>query len=98
MAARKNAGGGKGQDKLWSDAVRRAVNEIQGGKRSGEKKLVLLARKLVEQALEGDIAALKEIGDRLDGKPSQVVQGSGSDGAFVHKVEVEIVGSARSDS
>ena len=24
MAARKNPGGGKGQDKIWSDALRRA--------------------------------------------------------------------------
>ena len=30
-------------------------------------------RKLVTRALEGDVAAMKEISDRLDGKPSQGV-------------------------
>jgi hypothetical protein len=33
-----------------------------------------LARKLVETGLEGDLAALREIGDRLDGKPSQAIE------------------------
>lgn len=44
------------------------------------KKLAMLARKLVEKALGGDIAALKEIGDRLDGKPAQAVELGGKDG------------------
>ena len=35
------------------------------------KALHLLARKLVDRAMEGDVAALREIGDRLDGRPSQ---------------------------
>ena len=32
-----------------------------------------MALRLVTKALEGDVAALKEIGDRLDGKPAQAV-------------------------
>ena len=84
MAARKNPGGGKGQDKIWSDAVGRAVAELrvasEGKKGKKIKALFLLARKLVDRALDGDIAALKEIGDRMDGKPAQAVQHTGKDG------------------
>ena len=75
MAARKSPGGGKGQDKLWADAIRIAVNEAyEGGDR---KKLRVLADRLVDKALEGEIAAMKEIGDRLDGKAAQSVEMSG---------------------
>ena len=35
------------------------------------KALRLLARRLVDRALGGDVAAMREIGDRLDGRPSQ---------------------------
>lgn len=34
-----------------------------------------IARKVVEGALEGDKDAWKEIGDRLDGKPTQAITG-----------------------
>ncbi len=60
MTVRKNPGG-KGQGKIWSDAVRRAVLRA----RRGKKILDLLARGLVDRAFGGDIAALKEINDRL---------------------------------
>ena len=71
MAARKNPGGGKGQDKHWSDAIRIAVNEAH--ENGDGKKLRALADKLVEKALEGDMQAMKEIGDRLDGNAAQSV-------------------------
>lgn len=71
MAARKNPGGNKGQDKLWSDAVRRAVNRAQKGKKT--KRLEILADKLLDEGEAGNIAALKEIGDRLDGRPAQAI-------------------------
>lgn len=58
--------------KPWQDALRRAVLEIGDGK---EKKLHLLARKVVEAGLAGDMTAAKEIGDRLDGKPAQAIVG-----------------------
>ncbi len=52
--------------------------QTTGGKKT--KKLAMLADKLVERALEGDITAMKEIGDRLDGKPAQAVELGGRDG------------------
>lgn len=35
------------------------------------KRLRLVARKLVDKAIEGDIPAIKEINDRVDGKSPQ---------------------------
>ena len=58
-------------DKPWQDAIRRAVNEVREGENGAEKRIFTLARKLVDQAIAGDVPALKEIGDRLDGKPVQ---------------------------
>ena len=62
---------GRAKDKLWADAIRIAVNEAY--EVGDKKKLRVLADKLVDKALEGEIAAMKEIGDRLDGKPAQSV-------------------------
>lgn len=39
------------------------------------KKLRRIAKKLLEKAEEGDMGAIKEVADRLDGKPSQQVVG-----------------------
>jgi len=52
--------------KPWADAIRRAVHRTsEDGK---TKRLDLLADVLVVSGLAGDVHALKEIGDRLDGK------------------------------
>jgi len=55
----------------WGDALKRALarREADG------KGLNAIAEVLTEKALEGDLAAIKEIGDRLDGKPAQVIGG-----------------------
>jgi len=57
--------------KSWAEAIRRAVLKRDA---EGKRKLYKLAEKLVEEGLDGDLIAIKEIGDRLDGKPAQVVQ------------------------
>jgi len=48
-------------------------------KRAGEdgntRRLDLLADKLVAAGLAGDVSALREIGDRLDGKAAQPISG-----------------------
>lgn len=73
-----NNNGGKG--KIWTDAIRKAVTD------KDHKTLNKLAKVLVMKADKGDMAALKEIGDRLEGKPAQTVEGPGSDGAFIIKI------------
>lgn len=63
--------------RVWSDAVRKCI--VQG------KSLDKLAEALVSKALEGDIAALKELGDRLEGKVTQPIGGD-ENAPFVHEV------------
>lgn len=69
MAARKQPSRGGKPDKLWRDALMRAVKRAADGTKT--KRLEKLADKLVDEALAGNVVALKEIGDRLDGRPTQ---------------------------
>jgi hypothetical protein len=70
--------------RLWNEAIRKVLAE-------GDKQaLVRVARKLVNAAEEGDIQAIRELGDRLDGKPNQSISGP-DDGPIHHKVEQVIV-------
>lgn len=57
--------------KVWSAAIQRALD-----KRVSERRAALdeLAEKLIDMALGGDMAAFREIGDRLEGKPVQQVE------------------------
>lgn len=74
MAARVNPSAGPKPDKIWREAIQRAVRRRADGKGSPQE-LERLATALVDAGLEGDISALREIGDRLDGKPAQAVVG-----------------------
>ena len=64
---------GNKRDKLIRDALMIAVNRVQEGDPQGRKKLAVAAAKVVEMAVEGDLAAFKEIADRIDGKAPQSV-------------------------
>lgn len=60
------------QGRIWRDTLRRALLAEDG------KNLRAIADALVLKAAEGDVAAIKEIGDRIDGKVAQPV-GIGQD-------------------
>lgn len=64
--------GGQKSDKIWRDALMRAVKRSYDG--GNLKNLEVLATKTVNMALNGDMTAIKEIGDRLDGKATQAIQ------------------------
>lgn len=77
MAAPHKAVGPK-SEKPWRQEINKAIRELieveEDGKAKKVRALRLLARKLVKKGLDGDTAALKEIGDRLDGKAVQGVE------------------------
>ena len=59
--------------KLWQAAIMRALDKRSGADKV--KALDELAEKLLAKCDESDMAALKELGDRLDGKPAQAIVG-----------------------
>lgn len=68
-------------NRLWAETIRRAVVQSDG------KRLRKIAEALLDKAEEGDMAAIKELGDRLDGKSVQA-----TDMNLGGKVEFEVVG------
>ena len=69
MAAPKGNKNAIKSHRIWADAIERAIKQ-------NPKLLNNLALKLIAKAEEGDMAAMREIGDRLDGKPAQALVGS----------------------
>ncbi len=55
----------------WRDAINRAL--AQRSRKAMHDELELLANKLIDMALAGDLGAIKEIGNRLDGMSAQSV-------------------------
>lgn len=61
---------GSKPDKLMRDAIMIAINrEAVSADGRPTKKLHLVVEKLVDLAIEGDMGAIHEICDRVDGKP-----------------------------
>ena len=65
----------------------RAVKRRAAGKDSPHE-LDVIAAKCVAMALDGDLAAMKEIGNRLDGKPVATVVG---DSDKPHELVIRVV-------
>ena len=85
-------------EKVWRHAITRAVNDYRKSPNGRKQKaLVLLANKLVSRALEGDIAALKEIGDRLDGRPVASVEVEDGDDLQITVVKRVIIESDQAE-
>lgn len=81
-------------DKLWRDALMRAVAR-KSDKEGVAGGLNAIADRVVDAALEGDKDAWKEIGDRIDGKPKQQTELSGPDGeAIPLGIDVRVVPSS----
>jgi hypothetical protein len=74
--------------KKWAEAIDRALHRESEGKGSA-KWLDVLANRLVEAASDGDVQALKEVGDRIDGRPKATTEVTGADGgAIQHSLSV----------
>ena len=78
------------KNKYWSDALRKYITQ-------NPKELEEAAKALFAKANEGDVAAIREIGDRLEGKAVQRVEGPGDNGEHIFKgIKVEFVPSGNS--
>lgn len=81
-------------NRLWGDTIRRAIAQ------SDPEKLRRIADALLAKAEEGDLGAIKELGDRLDGKAAQSVALTGAEGGPVlfRRIENVIVDPANPDA
>jgi hypothetical protein len=81
---------GQQRDKPFRDALRMELAAIG----DDHKALRMIARSLIAAASEGKMDAIKEIGDRMDGKPAQAVIGGDEDDPainMIHRIERMIV-------
>lgn len=87
--------GSENKDKPFRDALRLAINESEGD----VKKLRKVAEALIAKAVDGDVQAIREIGDRLDGKPAQAIVGGDDDDAPIRVVSrIELVAPTHDNS
>lgn len=77
-------------EKTFANMLRVALKEAHA---EGGDKLRKVADALVEKAMTGDVPAIKEIADRLDGKVPQAVVGDNDADPIklVHRIERVIV-------
>ncbi len=61
--------------KLFADALRMELAAVG----ADHKALRKIARNLIDMAMAGEMVAIKELADRLDGKAAQALQHSGED-------------------
>jgi phosphoribosylformylglycinamidine (FGAM) synthase-like enzyme len=62
-------------NRLWANTIRRAVVQDDAN------RLRRIAEALLDKAADGDISAIKELGDRLDGKSVSTTELTGADGS-----------------
>lgn len=90
--------GGRPKEKPFADALRMelaAAGEDSKALRAIARNLIVLASKDDEKALP----AIREIADRMDGKPAQAIT-NGDDGPFemIQRIERHIVNASNPDS
>ena len=74
-------------NRLWANTIRRVLAQD-----TDPDRIRRLAEALVQKAEEGDMAALKELGDRIDGKAAQqVIVNGDEDGGPVQVSRIELV-------
>lgn len=80
---------GQQRDKPFRDALRKRIAEAS----DDPKRLDRIAGKLLELAEAGDVQAIKEVADRLDGKVAQSLIGGDDDDPAIRTItKIELVG------
>ncbi len=62
------------KNKPWRDAIAWALEKHKNSQTDRAQALRDIATQMIDKALGGDMTAMKELGDRLDGKAPQDVQ------------------------
>lgn len=91
MAARNTPSKGAKPDKIMRDAIMMALREeAQDANGLMTTKARLLGQKLVARGLDGDVPAIKEISDRVDGKVPQAIVGDDNEPpiGFIGRLEL----------
>src|SRR5262249_28696589 len=78
---------GQQRDKPYREALRMELAAAG----DNLKKLREIARAHIEKAAAGDMQAIKELADRLDGRPAQILEHSGPDSGPISRIVQEIV-------
>ena len=87
--ARRTPSRGAKPEKLMRDALMVALKrEAEGADGKPTKRLALLADRIIEKGLAGDVQAWKEIRDTVDGRPAQAIVGGDQDDA---PIEIQII-------
>jgi hypothetical protein len=83
--------GGRPKEKPFRDALRMEIAQATAD--DSLRSLRRIARKLLDEASEGDLQAIKEVADRMDGKvPQGIVGDDEADPVNVlHRIERVIV-------
>lgn len=63
---------------MWKNALTRALDQYESDGVVRGEALRKIADRLIAKALEGDMTAIKEFGDRIDGKPAMTIDGEGA--------------------
>src|SRR5881394_3033770 len=77
--------------KLWKAAIDRALKRRTESRKDGLAEIDALADKLLEMAAGGDLLALKEFGDRIDGKAIQIIGGDEDNPIAVREILIRAV-------
>jgi hypothetical protein len=65
--------------RIWRQAIERALERRSVSRTDGIREIDALADQLLTLVAAGDLGALKEFGDRIDGKPAQAIIGGEDD-------------------
>ena len=74
---RINTNGAPKKEWTWSGTLRRLAEEEQA---SGHDLKELMGKSLIKEGLKGNVPAIKEFGDRIDGKAPQSIGHIDSEG------------------
>lgn len=75
------------KEKPWADALRIALNRPDEAN-PDRKNLMAIAEACVNAAKAGDMQAVKEIGDRMDGKATTRLEHTGANGGPIQTEQV----------